>query len=150
MKITPSEQMPARLPVKPAADQPQQETGPTFGQVLNQAVEQQPSPVRASTQPMVINRPPAIGSGTPNVHEASAAEVNAGLDALETYRCALRDSQMTLRDLAPLRASLEAIGQTLDEKLSNLPKDDPLRQIGDQTRSLIVAEQARFDSGIYN
>ena len=52
--------------------------------------------------------------------------------------------------MAPLVASLEAAQEALDEKLSDLPQGDPLRQIGDQTRSLILAEKARFDSGIYN
>jgi hypothetical protein len=37
----------------------------------------------------------------------------------------------------------------LGETLSHLPKEDPLRQIGEQACSLIVAERARFDSGIY-
>ncbi|MEJ2640468.1 MAG: hypothetical protein P8010_12920 [Desulfosarcinaceae bacterium] len=149
MKIDPLQQTPAKAPVKPAVNQPQLERGATFGQVLNQTVEQQARPVCGSTPTMAAQRPSIAADGPPNLHRESAAQVKASLDALEAYRSALIDPQATLRDMTPLMASLEAAHQTLGETLSHLPKEDPLRQIGEQARSLIVAERARFDSGIY-
>jgi hypothetical protein len=150
MKINPPEQAPANPPVKPAANRPRQEKGPSFGQVLNQAVEQRPNRVRESANTMAPIRPPGLVNGPQRLHHrASAIQVEAGLDAMEAYCSALADPQATLRDLEPLMASLEAAQEALDEKLSDLPIEDPLRQIGDQTRSLILAEKARFASGIY-
>jgi hypothetical protein len=151
MKITPSDHAPANLPSKIATKRPNQETGPSFGQVLNQAVEQHPGRVCESAKAMAIQRPPVVATGPQSLrHQASAAQVEASLDAMEAYCSALRDPQATLREMAPLMASLEAAQEALEEKLSVLPQEDPLRQIGDQTRSLIVAEKARFASGIYN
>lgn len=150
MKITPPEQAPIRPPAKPAANRPQQETGPSFGQVLNQAVEQQPGRVCESANTMATHRPPIIANGPQSQrHQASAAQVEASLGAMEAYCSALSDPRATLRDMAPLMASLEAAQEALNGLLSDLPQEDPLRQIGDQTRSLIVAEKARFASGIY-
>jgi hypothetical protein len=150
MKIMPPEQTPAKLAVKPAANQPQPEAGPTFGQILDQAVDQPPGLVHQPANTMAIQRPQLFPSDHQSALGEASLQVEASLEALEAYRSALLDPQATLRDMAPLMASLEAAHQALDEKLSNLPKDDRLHQIGDQTRSLIVAEKARFDSGVYN
>jgi hypothetical protein len=149
MKIMPPEQTPAKLPAKPAAKQPQPEAGPTFGQILDQAVDQPPSQVHQPANTMAIQRPQLFPGDQESALREASLQLETSLEALERYREALLDPQATLRDMAPLMASLEAAHQNLDEKLSHLPKDDPLRQIGDQTRSLIVAEKARFDSGIY-
>jgi LmbE family N-acetylglucosaminyl deacetylase len=150
MKITPPDHASVNPSAKAATNRPQQETGPSFGQVLNQAVEQQPGRACESANAMAIHRPPALGASPQSQpHQASAAQVEASLDAIEAYCGALRDPQATLREMVPLMASLEAAQEALDETLSDLPREDPLRQIGDQTRSLIVAEKARFTSGIY-
>lgn len=150
MKIVPPEQTPAKVPVKPTLNQPQPEAGPSFGQILDQAVEQQPGLVHQPANSMAIQRPQVFPSDHQSALREAALQVETSLEALEAYRSTLLDPQATLRDMAPLMASLEAAQQALDEKLSNLPKADPLHQIGDQTRSLIVAEKARFDSGIYH
>jgi hypothetical protein len=150
MKIVPPEHTPAKHPVKPTLNRPQAAAGPTFGQILDQVAEQQPGPVRQPANSMAIQRPPIFPSNPGAAARDASIQVEASLDALDAYCSALLDPQTSLRDMAPLMAGLTAAQQALDEKLSDLPMDDPLHQIGEQTRSIIVTEKARFNSGIYN
>jgi hypothetical protein len=100
---------------------------------------------------MQINRPQMVSSSTLATPQASATQIDATLDALEAYRSALADPQTTsLRHMESLLSSLEAQRQTMETALSNLPTDNPLRQIGAQTSAAIIVEQGRFRSGIYN
>lgn len=151
MKILPPNQSPEIAPQKAVSKAPQPGAGPSFGQVLNQAVDRQPTSVSQTPMAMQINRPQMVSNSTLTPSQDSAAQVDATLDALEAYRSALADPQTTsLRQMESLLSSLEAQRQTMETALSDLPADNPLRQIGAQTSAAIIVEQGRFRSGIYN
>jgi hypothetical protein len=99
---------------------------------------------------MGIGRPPVVTNDAEARLQAVAAEVESSLSALEAYRDALADPHTNLRAVAPLLTALEAAGRRLDETLTDLPADAPLRQVGAQTSALIATEKGRFESGAYN
>jgi hypothetical protein len=124
-------------------------SGPSFGKVLDQAVDRQAS-VAQPTQAMPINRPQMVSNSSLTTPQASATQVEASLEALEVYRSALADPHTTLRQMESLHSSLELQRQSMETALENLPTDNPLRQIGVQTSAAIIVEQGRFRSGVYN
>lgn len=151
MKIIPPNQSPETTPQKAVGKTPQSGVGPSFGQVLNQAVDRQPSSVSQPPTAMQINRPQIISDTPLTTPLESAAQLETTLDAFETYRSALADPHRTsLRAVEPLLSSLDAQCQKMTATLEKLPGDHPLRQIGNEMSATIEAEQGRFRRGLYN
>lgn len=150
MKIMPPNQTPEIGSQKAVGKTSIPGSGPSFGQVLDQAVDRQAS-VAQPTQTMPISRPQMVSNSSLATPQASATQVEASLEALEAYRSALADPRTTsLRQMESMLTSLEAQRQTMEKALEHLPADSPLRQIGTQTSAAIIVEQGRFRSGIYN
>lgn len=151
MKIFPPNQSPETTPQKAVSKTSPSGEGPSFGQVLNQAVDRQPSPVSQTPTAMQINRPQIISDTPLTTPRESAALIETTLEAFETYRSALADPHRTsLRDIEPLLSSLEAQRQNMAASLEKLPADHPLREIGNDMSVAIEAEQGRFRRGLYN
>ena len=151
MKIIPPNPSPETTPRKAVGKTPLSGEGPSFGQVLNQAVDGQSAQVSQTPTAMQINRPEIVSTASASTPQASAAQLETTLDAFDTYRRALADPHTTsLRDVEPLLSTLEAQRQTMDAALEKLPSDDPLRQIGNEMSAAIQAEQGRFRQGLYN
>jgi hypothetical protein len=149
MKIHSADQSADITPHKKTVKNTPSKAGPTFGEVLNGAVGPKAAAVSTPPRAQAIQRPPMVSHRPQTSLESSAAQVEASLDALEAYRSALADPGMNLREVAALVSSLTAASQSMDEQLADLPANHPLREIGDQARATIHAEQIRFRSGIY-
>lgn len=150
MKIHPADQNPEISPSRTAGRKPQTAAGPAFEEVLKHTVQQQPTAVSSGSSPQQIQRPHIDFNRSQASLETSATQLEASLDTLEAYRCALADPCVNLREVAPLVASLEATAEALANELADLPAHHPLRELGDQTRAAIHLEQIRFRSGTYN
>lgn len=153
MIIIPPNPLPSATPQTPTPKPASAGAGPTFGEVLDQAKAAAPQrpPMSAPAKTTAVN-PVPMGSVAPpqTIHAQAMDQVEESLAVLETYRLALANPQNSLRTVAPLVTDLDAAQRALDEKLADLPSGDPLRQLGNQASAALVAETARFNSGIYN
>ncbi len=150
MKIVPPSQPDELAPTQRAPAAAPSETGPSFGEVLEQAAGPSSPPTSGAPAIRAISRPPHLTASRPVAQQGVARQVAAGLDALDAYRNALADPRTSLREVADLLSDLEHAQQALGEGVADLAEHHPLRQIGEQASTVIIAEKARFDGGIYS
>ncbi|MDR3135662.1 MAG: hypothetical protein LBU69_06180 [Deltaproteobacteria bacterium] len=74
-------------------------------------------------------------------------EIGGVLDILEKYVAALGDPQVTLKELAPLVDNLDEGASKLDKLASGLSKDDPIKQLTNETAALAAVEALKFKRG---
>jgi hypothetical protein len=74
-------------------------------------------------------------------------EIGGVLDSLEQYMMALSDPQLTLKEIAPLAEDLSRGALRLDKLAAQLPQQDPLKGLTNETAALAAVEALKFKRG---
>ena len=147
MKINPLDKLQPAAPalVDKSAKKPQQ--GP-FSEVLDKAVQNAQHGNRVSGRPLQGLLGPSLTDSHIQNQEA-LTKVQGMLDALERYQHLLGDPNVNLRGLQANINQLKAQIDTLQPMLQNMPREDGLQQLLNETLIVASKEIGRFEKGDY-
>ena len=95
---------------------------------------------------------PALLSAIDHLAEVNRTPTEAldmVLSRLDTYREALAQPDMTLKNISTLVQSLEGDSQRLQNLAQSLPDSSPLKQVMEEAAALAYTESFKFNRGDY-
>jgi len=119
-----------------------------FEDVLKQQMKA--TPEISGIQPCYLQ--PAVGLSpvTPATGSTEPVQtVEQLLDTVEQYGQLLKDPESTLRAMEPTVKQMKIQVTLMNRLLQNLPTENPMRQVLEETRALVSGEIERFDAGYY-
>lgn len=147
MKINPLDKLQPAAPalVDKSAKKPRQ--GP-FSEVLDKAVQNAEHDNRVSNRPLQGLLRPSLADSHIQSQE-TVTKVQGMLDALEHYQNLLVDPNVNLRSLQANITQLKVQIDTLQPMLQNMPREDALQQLLNETLIVASKEIGRFEKGDY-
>ena len=119
-----------------------------FGDVLKQQIKA--TPEMSGIQPCQLQPSVGLSPVTPAAGSTEPVQtVERLLDTVEQYGRLLNDPGSTLRAMEPTVNQMKIQVTSMNRLLQNLPVENPMRQVLEETRALVSGEVERFDSGYY-
>ena len=126
--------------VTPQAGRPAKGAGGSFEEILGSVQEKR-------TEGAVRIGGPLPGMPVDPVALNALKAGEEALDKLETYRRALENPALGLKDLEPMVVDLSRMKDRMEEAVSFLSDADPLRAVMSEMAGVLGAEVARFRRG---